>query len=198
VWQKQRANINLEGPPEAITKQLLSIGPQRSLKELKAVTSSPFLKADGNVLNRTGYDHDTKLFLTSSIVSLNLNDAVDTQSLKAALATIWTPFKHFPFIGDVDRSLMLASIFTAIQRPAMPTAPASDLMCLCRGVERHCLPRPLDSYVWVRNLLSGLTLAETVTKKYVKGCFPRLKVVSATLYGITFWACSIPKPSHHF
>ncbi len=133
----------LKAPPEAITKQLLSIGAQRSLKELKAVISSPLLKADGNVLNRTGYDHDTKLFLNSSIESLKLDDAVDTQSLKAALATIWTPFKHFPFVGDVDRSVMLASIFTAIQRPAMPTAPAIGFDAPVQGSGKTLLARAI-------------------------------------------------------
>jgi hypothetical protein len=116
-----KCNGKLRNPPPAVCKTILEV--RRDLKPLRAVISAPTLRLDGSVLNQSGYDPASELFLaTKEVVDIPFAPTED-QALQA-LNTLMDPFKDFPFIDNLAWSVHLAALLTAAIRPSVQTAPA--------------------------------------------------------------------------
>lgn len=94
--------------------------------ELTGVIRGPILRPDGSLLDQPGYDRETGLLLLADhpdgwpVIPANPT----REQVRAALAALWEPFAHFPFIDDLSRAVQLAALLTAVQRPLLETAPA--------------------------------------------------------------------------
>ena len=111
-------------PPPKVIDTLLALGAERKLKPLEAVVSAPLVRLDGQVLTAPGYDHVSRLFYdpgaeTPPIVP----EAPTAEEIDAALDAIMAPFEYFPFAGVLDRSVLLAALLSAVERPVLPTCP---------------------------------------------------------------------------
>jgi hypothetical protein len=113
----------LENPPGTICRSTLALGPNRLLKPLDAVITAPTLRPDGSVLSAAGYDKTTKLLYDAQELPPPIPSHPSRDEALAALERLWKPFKDFPFVDAIDRSVHLAAILTAAVRPSLPTAP---------------------------------------------------------------------------
>lgn len=94
------------------------------LPELRGLLSAPVLLPDGRLIAEGGFDTDTGLLLVlpGDYVCCVPNRPAP-EDARRALEMLWRPFLDFPFVGPVDRGVMLAALLTAVVRPVLPTAP---------------------------------------------------------------------------
>ena len=93
---------------------------------LLRIVNAPFLRADGSLCERPGYDRDSALlYIPARGQSFPSIPAAPTvQQAREALKYLDdTLFEEFPFVEKVDRSVALSLILTALDRHAMATAP---------------------------------------------------------------------------
>lgn len=113
-------------PPVSLSKRILSLGARRNLRQLAAVITAPTLRRDGSVLDASGYDRETGLFLYlpegRKVSRIPLTPSLE--ECREQLTILWKPFEDFPFVDEVDRAVMLSALLTACVRAALPTAPA--------------------------------------------------------------------------
>jgi len=93
--------------------------------EIIGVLNAPTLRQDGSLLDRPGYDKETKLLLLSDNSDKwpGIPTSPTPDEAHAALIRLWDPFQHFPFVNPIDRAVALAAILTATIRRTLPTAP---------------------------------------------------------------------------
>ena len=121
-------------PPQPLVRQLLALGERRRLKPLDAVVTAPTIRLDGSVLDRPGYDPDTRLLL--DIPPAGLPAVIERPTMaqaRQALATLMHPFLAFPFVDAAARGALLAALLTACVRPVLPTAPATGFDAPAQG-----------------------------------------------------------------
>jgi hypothetical protein len=110
-------------PPEIVERILASRG-EWTMSVLDGVANLPFMRLDGSIVHRCGYDPETKVYLVRDFDILMDKLQKPTKArVEKALKLIFAPFREFPFAGAVDRGVLLAAILTAAIRPSLPTAP---------------------------------------------------------------------------
>ena len=81
------------------------------------------LRKDGSVFQNPGFDTKTGLYLVSENDVPPIPDRPTIEDAKASLETLLAPFSQFPFVSEQDRTVHIASILTAIQRPILQACP---------------------------------------------------------------------------
>lgn len=111
--------------PHNVAELFISRGGHWKVPVLLSIVNAPFLRRDGSLCERPGYDQASALLFNPekqsfpSIPSLpTLQDARD--ALKYLDETL---LGEFPFVQKIDRSVALSAILTALDRRAMATAP---------------------------------------------------------------------------
>lgn len=127
-WQwVERKDGNVQAsidPPMQVIRQILAMGASRQLKPLKAVITAPTITVEGHVISRGGYDPKTQLYLAMNDAPPTVPLMVEPYEAIAALDQLMEPFNTFPFANDLDRSVCLSAVLTALIRPVVDTAPA--------------------------------------------------------------------------
>lgn len=97
--------------------------------ELTGVVRGPILRADGSLLKQPGYDRHTGILLLADHPDgwPCIPEEPSAEQIRQALTRLWEPFEHFPFVDALSRSILLAALLTAVQRPMLETAPAFGL-----------------------------------------------------------------------
>ena len=113
-------------PPTNLARRILALKARRGLKPLSGVITAPTLRLDGSVLEKPGYDPATQLVYhrTEGDDHFDVPKTPTIDDCRAALKTLWSPFREFPFVDAVDQSVMLTALLTAAVRAVLPTAPA--------------------------------------------------------------------------
>jgi hypothetical protein len=124
---KKKGLFNVKVNPDITwVDQIISLGSHRQLKPIKAFITAPILKLDGSIINKPGYDISSQLYFDDSkcdVTQVNIIENPSTAELKQALHTLMAPFEGFPVASDLDRSVLLAAILTAIMRPVLSICP---------------------------------------------------------------------------
>ncbi len=116
-------NTRVVSCPDDLANRVLMELPMHC-KLLRAVVSYPVMRPDGQVLTAPGYDDASGLyFAPSSGEGRCIPKLVDLNALNSAFSRVWSPFRSVCFKADADRCMYLALLFTAMLRPALPTAP---------------------------------------------------------------------------
>ena len=110
-------------PPAKLVRQVLSLGPRRRLKILKAVITAPTIRPDGTILADPGYDRGTSLLL-SIPERIEVTQTPSRAEVDQALRELLHPFEEFPLVDRFASGGLLAALLTAVVRPALGTAPA--------------------------------------------------------------------------
>lgn len=106
--------------------QILSLKEHRKLKKINAIITAPIISEDGQLIAKAGYHSKTGLYYDNSQYpkkSLKVNTNPDEENLTGALSRLLIPFEKFPYASDLDRSVMLAAVLTAIMRPVFNKCP---------------------------------------------------------------------------
>jgi hypothetical protein len=110
--------------PEKVAKTLLSRSGSWCLPPLIGVIDCPTLRSDGGILASEGYDRTSGLYLSLANQSFPRVPEAPTQDEgRAALEKLLELLKGFPFLEEVDRSVALGAILTALIRPSLRTSP---------------------------------------------------------------------------
>lgn len=121
-------------PPSQTIKQVLSLHKMRGLKSLRAVITAPvILPSDGRVISSLGYDPESELFLDMPDSPLPIDVLNCPDDIRFAYEALTKPFEDFPVASELDRAVLVAAILTAIQRPALNTAPAIGIDAPVQG-----------------------------------------------------------------
>ena len=115
--------VNID-PPIPVCQFILARGAQRKLPPLKGIATAPYLRQDGSIVDKAGYDEATQLLLV-------LPDGIDAsvpshptiEQVIDSVNYLWFPFKEFPFVDNVSRSVHFSNLLTASIRKSIPTAP---------------------------------------------------------------------------
>lgn len=137
----KEAKRQLEDPPPRVVRPILSLKSRRNLKPLTAVITAPTMRLDGSVLDVPGYDPATQLLFDTHDEPGPVLDQPTLAQANAALATLWVPFREFPFVGPADKGILLAAILTAALRPSLPTAPGFAFDAPTQGSGKTLLAR---------------------------------------------------------
>ncbi len=122
---RERAGVNVDerrdAPPWLARRINAKVG-ERGLRELRAVITAPTMRSDGSVLETPGYDEATGLLLQAGTWP-HIPEDPSHAALTEAVTTLWRPFAEFPFVDETSRSVMLATLLTAMVRQSLPLAP---------------------------------------------------------------------------
>nr|WP_180203843.1 hypothetical protein [Pseudomonas sp. SbOxS1]NYU03605.1 hypothetical protein [Pseudomonas sp. SbOxS1] len=119
--KRQKATVVVDCPVD-LPRLVLAQHGAWDLPVLRGVISAPILRPDGSILETKGFDRDTGLYLDRQ-AEVHIEARPSKAAVALALGRLWKPFEKFPFVSAVDRGVMLAALFTACQRPILPTAP---------------------------------------------------------------------------
>ncbi len=92
-------------------------------RPLVSISRVPFMRDDGSIDNKVGYDLNTGTFHDRA-PNLVIPESPSIEDAKAAAQHLLAPFKYYRFEDPTaGPSLVLAALFTALERPFMATAP---------------------------------------------------------------------------
>jgi hypothetical protein len=107
---------------------------------LTGITNTPFLRADGSLCERPGYDQSTGLlFKPDGQTFPAIASAPTKAAATAALLKLDTLLKGFPFVGPADRAVAVSAILTMLDRRAMTTAPLHAFTAPAAGTGKSLL-----------------------------------------------------------
>jgi hypothetical protein len=110
---------------------------------LKAVVQAPFIRADGSVCAKNGYDAFTGMFLAMGNSGMDRLDIPDAPSQEEAVAAArWLLDEwlgDMPFRDDSSRAAALALVFTPFIRSLVPLVPLAVISGLQIGVGKNLL-----------------------------------------------------------
>jgi hypothetical protein len=126
--------------PDRVAEAYLNRQGAWKLPVLTGITNTPFLREDGSVCERSGYDPTSGLLFKPDgrnfppvPVEPTRDDAVE------ALGVIEALIETFPFITDADKSVAISAILTTLDRRAMATAPLHAFTAPAAGTEKSLL-----------------------------------------------------------
>jgi hypothetical protein len=125
-WNERAKDWAMKNCPGWVAETYLARGGRWKIPVLLRIVNAPFLRADGSLCERAGYDPDSALlYILGRGQSFPSIPATPTlQQAREALAYLdGALFEEFPFVENVDRSVALSLVLTALDRHAMATAP---------------------------------------------------------------------------
>jgi Bifunctional DNA primase/polymerase, N-terminal len=124
----QRANKWLPiDPPKETADTVLARAGEWAFPTIAGIINTPTLRPDGTILNNPGFDAATRLFLIDPPTMAPIPDAPTKDDAQAALKLLTTLIAGFPFVGDVDKAVMLSAIITPIARGGFEVVPMHTL-----------------------------------------------------------------------
>jgi hypothetical protein len=127
-------------PPSQVAEIYLARKGKWKLPVLTSVINVPFLRRDGTICEKPGYDEETGLLYKpeSMFPPIPLYPTKD-DAVRALEFITNQVLGEFPFVGDTDRSVAQAAILTGLDRHNMPTAPATGLTAPTAGTGKSKL-----------------------------------------------------------
>ena len=126
--------------PDRVADAYLNRQGTWKLPILTRITNSPFLRGDGSVCERPGYDPASGLlYKPDGRIFPPIPHYPTKADAGAALQAIDGLIEDFPFVSDADRSVALSAILTALDRHAMATAPLHGFTSPAAGTGKSLL-----------------------------------------------------------
>jgi putative DNA primase/helicase len=130
--------VSIDAPDKVAETYLASVGRWR-LPILTRVIGTPFLRLDGSVCSRPGYDDVTGLLFKPECQFPPVPERPTKDDALRAIAELEEPIKRFPFVTEADRSVQLSGFLTALDRHNLPTAPMHDYTAPVAGTGKSKL-----------------------------------------------------------
>lgn len=172
-------------PPRDIVESIVSPedpGNLWSFPSLEAIISVPAVRPDGTIIDRQGYDPETRLYYapTPDIARCKVPCHPSKEDARQAMAKIEEVIAEFPFTEQADRANALGAIFTPFIRPTMrmfddtPIAVidaaspgtgksmlASIICLMITGSRISAMPAPDSEEEWDKKILTELMEGNT-------------------------------------
>jgi hypothetical protein len=126
--------------PDKVADVYLARAGAWKLPILTGITNTPFLRSDGSICERPGYDETSGLiFKPDGETFPPIPPQPSKRDAKAALETLMRLLADFPFVGKADKSVALSGILTALDRRSLPTAPMHGFTSPTAGTGKSLL-----------------------------------------------------------
>jgi len=148
-WDKRSKEWESVDCPSAIAVGICANQAGWNLPILDSIATAPILDPKtGRLIDRDGYDVESRLTIILDDLENwpAIPEKPSREDVENAIIDLWMPFQSFPFVGPVDRGVMLAALLTAAVRPLLPTAPAFAFDAPVAGSGKTLLARCL-SYI---------------------------------------------------
>jgi hypothetical protein len=123
-WDARAKGFVPTNAPDRVAETYLARQGEWKLPILSGVANAPFLRTDGSICERPGYDATSGiLFKPDGQHFPPIPQHPSRDDALTALASIDDLISTFPFVARADRSVALSAILTALDRRAMATAP---------------------------------------------------------------------------
>jgi Bifunctional DNA primase/polymerase, N-terminal len=110
--------------PLQVAKTYLARAGEWKLPVLSGVVNTPFLRADGSLCQKPGYDAATGLLFKPDGQSFpKIPERPSKADALAALAKLREPIAQFPFVTKADEAVALSGMLTGLDRCALPNSP---------------------------------------------------------------------------
>jgi hypothetical protein len=110
-------------PPARHAGVLFDETSYRHLPVLNGLTRQPYLRPDGSLMTKAGYDLATGMFGVFDARAFSIPDSPTREQAEAALAVLKDLLTEFSFATENDLAAALAAIITAAVRPSLNVAP---------------------------------------------------------------------------
>jgi bifunctional DNA primase/polymerase-like protein len=106
-------------PPDKLVLDILAMANiAHKFPPLKCVATAPFLRPDGKVVRKPGYDSKSKVFLVDIGTRISAIPGIPSEDeLHQAVERILEVFKDFPLEGKSSRANTVALLLTLVLRP---------------------------------------------------------------------------------
>jgi hypothetical protein len=125
--------------PTKIAETFLARQGEWNLPVLSGIATTPFLRADGTICDRPGYDAISGTLYQPTCEFPTIPELPSRADALAALGLIQKLIAEFPFTSEASCSVALSGFCTAIDRRAMPTAPLHALTAPAAGTGKSLL-----------------------------------------------------------
>jgi putative DNA primase/helicase len=123
-WQRNtRFGIRATGSGAEISKAILAMRGSWPFPALTGLLSTPTLRADGSLLNQSGYDVQTGLLLINPPSMPALKERPTREDALAGLALLKGLLTEFPFVDEASRAVALSLILSSVLRGALAQTP---------------------------------------------------------------------------
>ncbi|HLF97360.1 MAG TPA: hypothetical protein VI457_09470 [Methylococcaceae bacterium] len=126
VWQKydkRSGGWEICDPPDRHCRILHDATEYRHMPVLHGIARQPYLRPDGTLVTRAGYDEATGIFGAFLESRYRIPSCPSREDAKKALAGIDTLLSEFRFQNTLDFAAAVCGILTATIRPTLPLAP---------------------------------------------------------------------------
>ncbi len=106
-------------PPQDLVDALFDRKQWPGVRLLVGLREAPFLRPDGSVCQKIGYDDKTKFILATSVGFPLIPDNPSRDQALASLASLGDLIADFPFASEEHRSAWFALVFTLFARTAI-------------------------------------------------------------------------------
>jgi len=109
-------------PPKEVAEAILALSPSKwPFKTLEAIVETPVIRPDGTILQKPGYDEQTKLYYAphKDMHTCTVPESPSEEEVQNARAVLEDVIIEFPFVDQSDMANMLALMITPIIRPAI-------------------------------------------------------------------------------
>lgn len=123
-WDNKSKKLVPLDPPDKVMATMVKIGYWK-FQKVSGIVNSPTMRPDGSILTERGYDEATQLWCwpSRSLVMPELKKHPTKKDAIEALALLKDLLSGFSFKEDLDLSVALAGILTAVLRGAFDIAP---------------------------------------------------------------------------
>jgi hypothetical protein len=99
---------------------------ERGLPPLKGVITQPTITKSGRIIDTTGYDHETGLYihLKEQFPWEAIPDNPSDADVRLATEQVMAPIKLYPFVDPADRATAVTGFLSVVIRPWLFTCPA--------------------------------------------------------------------------
>lgn len=110
---------------------------------VKGIVRARVLRLDGSILEHPGHDRDTGLLYLPMAACPDIPKEPTLDQIRAAAKKLWEPFRLFPYVDDQSRTIVLAALLTALERPVLRTAPGFGFDAPMFGTGKTLLARSI-------------------------------------------------------
>jgi len=103
-------------PPRWCTSRIITRGVWPGVRILNGLVPCPVVRTDGTILNQSGFDKASGLFVAPGAESLDIPESPTQEDAQRAVAELLELVADFPFASDADRSVWLAACLTPFAR----------------------------------------------------------------------------------
>lgn len=129
-----RGKVRRTSCPQPVVQGYLQSAGQWQLPHLRAVTTTPVMRADGTVLQTPGYDRTTGIYFDPCGVDYpTIPEEPSEEDAREAHAEVLQVVRSFPWKSRSDLSVWLAALLTPFVRAQLPAAPLFAFTAPVRG-----------------------------------------------------------------